>query len=214
MTVFSGRRRHANPAEQAAPFAASPTTSTMSVHHRTRPTPAVTAVQVLVVLALVPLTVFYLVPRLYNLTATPSRLDQAVVSANNYNPALSDLVAYEKQTLAVFTALEKMETALASVHTTDAAVSDELDALIGQINGDLHRTLDLAGANVTNLVSSLDALTTHVNSLQAPIDIATGALDANTATMQAVLDDARATAHHVHRARLSAEESANDLSGR
>ncbi|MFC9840958.1 hypothetical protein ACFVKB_45490 [Rhodococcus sp. NPDC127530] len=167
-----------------------------------------------VVAALIPLGAFYLAPRVYNLTATPYRLDQAVVSANNYNPALTELVEHEQVTLSAFTALDKMEAALASVHATDAAVDAELKTLTGQITGDLQATLDLAGTNVTDLVTSLDTLTAHVNSLQSPVDGATGALAGNTVAMDAILADARSTADKVHSARLSAEESANDLSGK
>lgn len=166
------------------------------------------------IMALIPVGAFYLAPRVYNLTATPYRLDQAVVSANNYNPALADLVEHEQVTLAAFAARDKMNAALTSVHATDAAVATELNTLIRQIDGDLHATLDQAGTNLTALVASLDTLTAHVNSLQPPIDGATTALDANTAAMDAMLADARATAEKVHSARLSAEESANDLSGK
>lgn len=167
-----------------------------------------------VVAALIPIGAFYLAPRVYNLTATPYRLDQAVVSANDYNPALTELVEHEQVTLSAFAALDKMEAALASVQATDAAVSAELTTLTGQITGDLQTTLNLAGANVDDLVASLDTLTAHVDSLQSPIDGATAALDGNTTAMDAILADARSTADKVHSARLSAEESANDLSGK
>ncbi len=166
------------------------------------------------VAALIPLGAFYLAPRVYNLTATPYRLDQAVVSADNYNPALTELVEHEQVTVSAFTALDKMEAALASVHATDATVAAELKTLTGQISGDIQATLDLAGTNVSELVTSLDTLTAQVNSLQSPVDGATAALDGNTAAMEVILADARSTADLVHSARLSAEESANDLSGK
>ncbi|WP_371746867.1 hypothetical protein [Rhodococcus pyridinivorans] len=167
-----------------------------------------------VIAALIPIGAFYLAPRIYDLVATPYRLDQAVVSADSYNPTLADLVEHEHVTLAAFESLDKMNAALNSVLATDAAVSAELNTLIDQINDDLHVTLDRAGTNVTGLVSSLDTLTAEVNSLDAPLDGATSALDSSTSAMKKILVDARATAAHVHRARLSAEESANDLSGK
>ncbi|WP_241032168.1 hypothetical protein [Rhodococcus pseudokoreensis] len=167
-----------------------------------------------VLLALIPLGIFYLGPRVYDLTATPYRLDQAVMSANNYNPALAELVEHEKVTLSAFAALDKMKAALASVQETDATVAAELNTLIGQISGDVQSTLDQAGANVDDLVVSLDALTAHINSLQPPVDGATTALAGNRATLASILDDARSTAEKVHSARVSAEESANDLSGK
>ncbi|RZL77079.1 MAG: hypothetical protein EOP32_26390 [Rhodococcus sp. (in: high G+C Gram-positive bacteria)] len=168
----------------------------------------------LLVLALIPVGALYLYPRIYDLTATPYRLDQAVVSAGNYNPALDQIVEHEKVTLAGFDSLEKMKTSLASVLSTDATVTAELNTLVGQISGDVQATLDQAGANVTDLVASLDTLTTHINSLQPAADGATAAVAADRATLGAILTDARSTAAKVHSARLSAEESANDLSGK
>ncbi|MGW4332155.1 hypothetical protein ACWEK5_04935 [Rhodococcus koreensis] len=168
----------------------------------------------LLVLALIPIGAFYLYPRIYDLTATPYRLDQAVVSAGNYNPALDQIVEHEKVTLAAFDSLEKMKTSLANVLGTDAAVTAELNTLIGQISGDVQATLNQAGANVTDLVASLDTLTTHINSLQPAADGATAAVAGDRATLDAILADARSTAEKVHSARLSAEESANDLSGK
>ncbi|ELB89141.1 hypothetical protein Rwratislav_31044 [Rhodococcus wratislaviensis IFP 2016] len=179
-----------------------------------RASKATNIVRGLLLLALIPVSVFYLGPRIYNLTATPYRLDQAVVSAGNYNPALDKIVEHEKVTLSAFASLEKMKTALASVLITDATVTTELHTLTGQISGDVQATLDQAGANVTDLVASLDTLTTHINSLQPPVDGATAALAADSATLRVILDDARSTAAKVHDARVSAEESANDLSGK
>lgn len=168
----------------------------------------------LLVAALIPIGALYLYPRIYDLTATPYRLDQAVVSAGNYNPALDQIVEHEKVTLAAFDSLEKMKTSLASVLSTDATVTAELNTLTGQISGDVQATLNQAGANVTDLVASLDTLTAHINSLQPAADGATTAVAGNRATLDAILDDARSTAEKVHSARLSAEESANDLSGK
>jgi hypothetical protein len=216
MTALPGGRRRTAPASYPAPASewSSPDAPYDELDESPKASGRLRIAQVLAVVALIPLGAFYLGPRVYNLTATPYRLDQAVVSANNYNPALTELVEHENVTLSAFTALDKMDAALASVHTTDAAVDAELRTLVDQINGDLHATLDSAGTNVTELVSSIDTLTTQVNSLQPPIDGATGALAGNTAAMDAILADARATAQKVHNARLSAEESANDLSGK
>lgn len=167
----------------------------------------------LLVLALIPVGGFYLYPRIYELTATPYRLDQAVVSASNYNPALDQIVGHEKVTLAAFDSLEKMHASLAHVLSTDATVTTELHTLTEQISGDVQATLDQAGTNVTDLVASLDTLTAHINSLQPAAEGAAAAVAADRATLQAVLADARSTAAKVHSARLSAEESANYLSG-
>ncbi|MGW5518141.1 hypothetical protein [Nocardia africana] len=168
----------------------------------------------LVIVALVPVAVFYLAPRVYDLVATPYRLDHTIVSAANYNPALNDVVAHEKVSLAAFVALGKMKTALADVQSTATKVNAELNTLTSQISGDIQAALNRAGANVADLVSSLDTLTGQVNSLQPPVDGATTALSADSSALAAILDDARATAEKVHHARLSAENSADDLSGR
>ena len=185
-----------------------------AVEHPQRASTRTNVIRCLVLLALIPVGVFYLIPRIYNLTATPYRLDQAVVSASNYNPALDGIVAHEKVTLAAFDALAKMKTSLADVQSTDATVNAELNTLIGQISGDVQATLNQAGANVTDLVASLDTLTGHIDSLTNPVDGASAALDGNRATLAAILDDANATAAKVHSARVSAESSANDLSGK
>ncbi|MCZ4587566.1 hypothetical protein O4328_28425 [Rhodococcus opacus] len=219
MTALSGRNRHSTATNiDDAPTDPrgwpAPDEQGEALEESARASRKTNIARAVVVAALIPLGAFYLAPRVYNLTATPYRLDQAVVSANNYNPALTELVEHEQVTLSAFTALDKMEAALASVHATDAAVDAELTTLTGQITGDLQATLNLAGTNVTELVTSLDTLTAHVNSLQPPVDGATTALDGNTAAMDAILADARATADKVHSARLSAEESANDLSGK
>lgn len=166
----------------------------------------------LVVVAVV--GILYLYPRIYDLTATPYRLDAAVESANNYNPALDKIVEHETVTLSAFDSLDKMKAALADVLVTDENVSAELDTLVRQISVDVQGTLDSAGANVTDLVASLDTLTSHIAALQNPVDDATAALTADRTTLDEILLDARSTAGQVHDARVSAEESANDLSGK
>ncbi|WP_050787589.1 hypothetical protein [Rhodococcus jostii] len=217
MTAVSGRDRPANHSldDRTAPFnlpdlydgseaGVEPSRTAMSTN----------IARGLVVLALIPISAFYLYPRIYDLTATPYRLDQTVVSADNYNPALAQIVEHEKVTLAAFDSLDTMNASLDSVLTTDATVTAELNTLVAQISDDMQTTLDLAGANVSDLVTSLNTLTVHINSLQAPVDGATEAIAGNSATLDSVLADARSTAEKVHSARLSAEESANDLSGK
>ena len=103
---------------------------------------ALVAVVVVAVLAL------YLGPRIWNLTATPYRLDQAVVHADNYNPALHKIVEHEKVTLTAFTALESMRSSLDDVQKTDATVAAQLRKLIHQISVDLNTILDRAEGSV------------------------------------------------------------------
>ncbi|PBC44858.1 hypothetical protein CJ179_29240 [Rhodococcus sp. ACS1] len=217
MTAFTGPHGGAGREfddQLTVPLASSPVPNRRSDTEPRRASTRTKVLRGIVLLALIPITAFYLYPRIHDLTATPYRLDQAVVSANNYNPALAELVEHEKVTLSAFAALDKMRAALASVQETDATVAAELNTLIGQISGDVQNTLDQAGTNVDDLVASLDTLTAQINTLQPPVDGATAALTGNRATLASILDDARSTAEEVHNARVSAEESANDLSGK
>lgn len=182
--------------------------------HEKKPTTATWVIRAVLAIVVIVLGIFYLYPRIYDLTATPYRLDSAVESANNYNPALDKIVEHEEVTLAAFDSLDKMKASLADVLATDAAVTTELESLIEQISVDVQGTLDSAGGNVTDLVASLDTLTAQINTLQQPVDDATSALTANRTTLDEILVDARSTAGRVHQARVSAEESANDLSGK
>lgn len=168
---------------------------------------------VLLVVVLV-LGVFYLFPRIYSLTVTPYHLDKAVVSAGKYNPALDRISDHEEVTLTAFNALDRMKVALADVQQTDATVAAELRKLTDQISTDIKPILASAGTNVNGLVSSLDTLTSRIESLQAPSDGAAVAVSRDRATLAAILDDAAATAARVHSARESADSAANDLSGK
>lgn len=179
-----------------------------------RASSGVVKARVAVCVALVPIAAFYLGPRIYNLVATPYRLDHTVVSAHKYNPALDKIVEEEKVTLAAFDSLAKVKASLDSVLATDATVSKELDKLIAQIRGDLQAILDHAGANVTQLISSLNTLTDRIEGLKPAAHGADAALAGDRSTLSDILDEARSTAAEVHHARVSAETSANDLSGK
>ncbi|MDF3281092.1 MULTISPECIES: hypothetical protein [unclassified Gordonia (in: high G+C Gram-positive bacteria)] len=165
-------------------------------------------------LILLVVVIFYLTPRIYNLVATPYRLDAAVGSASKYNPALDRIVGHEEVTLTAFNALDSLDASLASVLKTDAAVADQLKTLVGQIRTDMVPILSTANANVGDLVGSLNTLTSRIKALQPPVDGATAAVAADRATLQGILDDAASTAAKVHQARLSAANGAGDLSGR
>ncbi len=167
-----------------------------------------------VVLALVPLGAFYLGPRIYDLTATPDRLHQAIEAADGYNPALDRVVEHERVTVAAFAVLDNVRKCVADVLAMSETVSVELDKLVNQISGDLQATLDHTGVDVSNLVSSLDALAARVSGLRAPANGAATALADSRETMAAVLEDVRTTASHVRSTRVSAESAANDLSGK
>ncbi|MFI6996540.1 hypothetical protein [Nocardia sp. NPDC050175] len=156
----------------------------------------------------------YLGPRMYDLVATPHRLDRAVVSAHHYNPALREIVDHEQTTVAAFEPMDNAHTALKSVLVTDAVVATQLESLIGQVAKDLQGILDHAGTNVTALVAALNTLTAEINGLRAPADGATTALAGDRATLAAILDNARGTADSVHRARASAASAAADLGGK
>ncbi|MCA4997886.1 hypothetical protein HWD35_24515 [Tsukamurella tyrosinosolvens] len=170
--------------------------------------------QILLVLVVVVVASLYLAPRLYNLVMTPYRLDRAVASADNYNPALDSIVASEHITLKAFSAVETMNKAIASVQTTDAKVHDELVTLSRQIDTDVKATLSRANSEVGSLVSALDELSSRINSLSTSVDGARTSLANNRARLGAILQDIRATAAKVHQTRESAEAAANDLSGK
>lgn len=204
-----GISANTDPTTEAFPARVGPTAAVENHEPSKKPT----ILRAVLVVAAVPILALYIAPRIYDLAVTPSRLDQAVVSAGNYNPALDEIVAQEKITSSAFTALGKMNAALQSVLVTDDKVAAELTALTGQITGDLQATLDTADANVGVLVSSLDTLTSHIDALSSPVGAADSALTSNIDAMTAILADVRATAADVHAARLSAQESADDLSG-
>jgi hypothetical protein len=167
-----------------------------------------------VILAMIPLGVFYLGPRLYDLTATPGRLQQSVEAADRYNPALARLVEHERVTVSAFAALHQIRQCLTDVLGMGEAVSAELGTLVETISVDLQEILNHTGVNIDDLVGSLDSLSTRVGALRAPANGAATALSENRATMAAVLDDVRSTAARVHDTRLSVESAAADLSGR
>lgn len=211
MTSGLGRRsRHGTDSDATGPIDIGGVT-TQSAPKATVTTWVLRVILLVVVAAV---GIFYLYPRIYDLTATPYRLDAAVESANNYNPALDKIVEHETVTLSAFDSLDKMKAALADVLVTDENVSAELNTLVRQISVDVQGTLDSAGANVTDLVTSLDTLTSQIEALQNPVDDANTALTADRTTLDEILLDARSTAGQVHNARVSAEESANDLSGK
>lgn len=189
--------------------------STVASNYRsTATTPLIWCIRVALLLVVAVVGLFYVYPRIHDLTATPYRLDAAVESAGNYNPALDRIVEHETVTLASFDSLDSMKLSLRDVLATNEMVSAELNTLIDQISVDVQGTLDSAGANVDELVASLESLTSQINSLQSPIDAAASGLRSDRATLDEILVDARATASQVHNARMSAEESADDLSGR
>lgn len=167
-----------------------------------------------VVLALVPLGALYLGPRIVDLTATPGRLHHAVEAADRYNPALERIVDHERVTVSAFEVLGRIRQCLAGVLDMGTAVSAELGALVGQISGDIQAILDHAGADIANLVVSLDALTARVSALRGPANGAAAALSRDRDTMAAILADVRSTAAAVHNTRISADSAAADLSGR
>lgn len=150
--------------------------------------------RLLVIAALVPVAVLYLLPRITNLVATPYRLDQAVVYADSYNPGLHRVVDHEEVTLAAFAALDRVKVALADVRGTDASVAAQLRILVGQISAGLQSTLDSADGNVGGLLASLDRLTKHLRALHAPVNGASSSVRQDRAALQQILDEASATA--------------------
>ncbi|UGT67749.1 hypothetical protein LTT66_31900 [Nocardia gipuzkoensis] len=167
-----------------------------------------------VALAAVLLTVFYLAPRVNNLIAMPSRLDRAVVSANNYNPALAQIAAHEKETVEAFGALDRMTRSIDDVKQSDASVAKELETLVNQLRTDIRGALEKSAGEVDSLVGSLNELADQVDSLRSPVAGASEGVAKSSAMLGAVLADVQRTAAHVHATSASAGATANDLSGR
>jgi len=185
-----------------------------ALHPRTSAPFGVHIGRTVLLLALIPIALLYLLPRVFNLVATPYRLDEAVEHADRYNPGLMQIVHHESDTLAAFDAFDDMSKALADVRATDAHVAAQLNVLIGQIRGDLQATLNAANGNVGTMVASLDSLSAHVAGLHPHVDGASAAVRADRARMVKILAEARATAAKVHAARVSADKSATNVSGK
>lgn len=196
-------------------LAASRRTDVVLPFREKRTGPVTRFFQVLVLLALIPVAVFYLIPRVYNLVATPYRLDKAVVYASRYNPRLMQVAREEQNvTLPAFTALDQMNAAVTRVRGVDARSAQQLTTLIAQIRSDLQPILNSAVVNVHGLVASLNALGAQLNALNPPATGAANAVTADRATLAAILDNARATAAQVHKARQEADSSAHNVSGK
>ena len=176
-------------------------------------TPRRKTLQIALIVAVVIVAAIYVAPRIYNLVATPYRLDQTIVSANNYNPALDTIISHEKVTMEAFDSLAQMKKAIASVQVTDARVHDELTTLTYQISEDIKVTLARANVNLGALIGELDGLTGRIDSLSGTVDGTSESLGRNRARLAEILDDARQTAAKVHKTRQSADAAAGDLSG-
>lgn len=157
--------------------------------------------------------VLYLLPRIVDLVATPYRLDAAVEHADVYTPGLHQVAAHEAVTLEAFDALDRVAVSLADVRATDARVAAQLERLVAQITGDLQGTLDTADQDVSGLLASLDRLTARLHALHRPVDGATAAVQGDREALARILREARATAATVREARVSAERSADNVSG-
>lgn len=177
-------------------------------------TPRRRTVQIILIMAAVIFAAVYLAPRIYNLVATPYRLDHTIVSADNYNPALDTIISHEKVTMKAFDSLDQMKEAIADVQVTDERVHDELNTLTDQISDDVTATLARANVNLGALIGELDGLTGRIDSLSGTVDGTSDSLSRNRTRLAAILDDARRTAAKVHKTRQSADAAANDLSGR
>ncbi|MET8249564.1 hypothetical protein ABZV31_37505 [Streptomyces sp. NPDC005202] len=166
----------------------------------------------LLVLALLPASL-YLVPRVANLVVTPDRLDQAVVHANNYNPQLAQVVELEKGTLAALDSLDQVDASLAQVRGTVAKVDRGLATLVDQVRGDVQGILDSSNAEVRKMLASIGALEARLRAIGGPVGRAADAVAAARASMLQILAEGRSTGGDVHRARTSADDSADHVSG-
>lgn len=170
-------------------------------------------VRIALIVALILVAVYYLVPRVLDLVMTPTRLDQAIVHAEQYNPQLDLVVQHEQETLAALAALDEIDTSLADVRGTIAEVDAELRQLIDQIRGDVQGVLDLSDAEVQALLERLAALEDAIAGLNEPIGGAEAAVAGNRAEISEIMQEARSIARDVRAARTSAENSADNVDG-
>lgn len=172
----------------------------------------VKAVRLALVGSLIPASV-YLAPRVINLVATPSRLDQTIVHADRYNPQLQAIVDQEYETLRALAALDSIAASLRDVRGTVSSVDAELGALIGQISNDVQNVLNMSNAEVEALLARLAALEGRIRGLNQPIGGAASAVAENRRQLAKITKEARRTGGHVRDARGSSGRSADNVDG-
>ena len=164
------------------------------------------------VVALVPLSA-YLVPRAVDLVRIPAGVDEAIAHAQAYNPRLSATAVMDLRSADELDSLDRIDAALARVHTTNTMVAGHLRTLVSQIHGDVQSLLDRTDVNVASLVGSLNHLHAALEAIQAPVDGANAAVAVDRARLARALDTAEATARQVTQARRAAQHSARDIAG-
>jgi hypothetical protein len=115
----------------------------------------VLAARAVVVILLVPLG-FYAIPRAISLVEIPTAFDESLDHGRAYNPRIVAIVDHERNTLAALAALDRIDAALGRVRRTDAAVTGQLQTLVGQIRTQVQPVLNQTNVQVDGLLSSLD----------------------------------------------------------
>lgn len=165
-----------------------------------------------VVVALLPVGA-YTVPRVLDMVASPTTMQESIDLGGRYNPRIARVAELETETLARLAALDGVEGSLARVRATIGSVDGKLAGITAQISGEVQATLDRSVVEVEGLLRSLETLRASLAKVGRPVDEIDRAIAEARATMDRILAEARATGADVKRARASAANSADNVSG-
>jgi len=172
----------------------------------------VLAARAVVVILLVPLG-FYAIPRAISLVEIPTAFDESLDHGRAYNPRIVAIVDHERNTLAALAALDRIDAALGRVRRTDAAVTGQLQTLVGQIRTQVQPVLNQTNVQVDGLLSSLDDLEVQLTSLTDPVQRVRHTVRGDREKLDRILVRAQHIADDVHRAGESARSAADNVAG-
>lgn len=155
----------------------------------------------------------YVVPRVVSLVTSPEGMQESIDLGASYNPRIARVVELEGKTLEQLAALDRIEPSLARVRGTVASVDDKLGGIVAQISDDVQPTLDASVREVDKLLVALGQLRASLAAVGRPVDEIDRTIAEARATMDRILAEARMTGADVQRARTSAANSADNVSG-
>lgn len=160
---------------------------------------------------LLPILLFYLLPRILYLVFAPDELDKTIKSAANYNPRLEQIIREEEGTLSALNTLDQIDNALARVRATVSNVDRELGTLIDQVRFDVQGVLNDANAEVADLLPSIVRVDDALDTLFATEEVTESIVLADRAAIQAAIDSAIFTAGNVDSAANDAKSAADSV---